>query len=176
LILRVNSENNGTFEATPSIRKVEYDFEEVLDEGYDPSHSPLGCPVYWRIVRRDDEKFYYSTFQVPRDYVLKVWGAKGLSYCDPVTGRAVARIETRLSDDETLSNGVRRDEIGHTPLQYEIIGEGFSLRELMQALKAFEAQRGPAPDDILIAFFGRYICEYLGQRQLTTELPQLIEQ
>jgi hypothetical protein len=35
--------------------------------------------------------------------------------------------------------------IGYTPLEYEIMGEGFSLRELMQALKAFEAQRRPAP-------------------------------
>ena len=65
---------------------------------------------------------------------------------------------------------------GHTPLEYEIMGEGFSLRELMQALKALEAQNGPAPEDMLTVFFERYICEYLGQRQLITRLPQLIEQ
>jgi hypothetical protein len=65
---------------------------------------------------------------------------------------------------------------GYTPLEYEIMCEGFSLRELMQALKAFEAQRSPAPEDMLIAFFGRYIREYLGRRQLITKLPQLIVQ
>ena len=27
---------------------------------------------------------------------------------------------------------------GHTPLEYEIMGEGFSLRELMQALKVWK--------------------------------------
>ena len=26
--------------------------EAIISEGYDPDHSPLGCPVYWRIVNR----------------------------------------------------------------------------------------------------------------------------
>ena len=39
--------------------------------------------------------------------------------------------------------------IGHTPLEYEIMGEGFSLRELMQALKTFEGQNSSAPEDML---------------------------
>ena len=63
---------------------------------------------------------------------------------------------------------------GHTSLEYEIMGEGFSLRELMQALKALEAHNGPAPEDMLTAFFERYICNCLGQRQLIAEMPQII--
>ena len=64
--------------------------------------------------------------------------------------------------------------VGYTPLEYEIVGEGFSLRELMQALKALEAHNGPAPEDMLTAFFERYIWEFLGQRQLIAEMPQII--
>ena len=63
---------------------------------------------------------------------------------------------------------------GYTPLEYEIMGEGFSLRELMQALKALEAHNGPAPEDMLTVFFERYICEFHGQRQLIAEMPQFI--
>ena len=65
---------------------------------------------------------------------------------------------------------------GYTPLEYEIMGEGFSLRELMQALKALEAHNGPAPEDMLTVFFERYICERLGQRQLIAKMPQIIAQ
>ena len=64
--------------------------------------------------------------------------------------------------------------VGYTPLEYEIMGEGFSLRELMQALKALEAHNGPAPEDMLAEFFERYICEFHGQRQLIAGMPQFI--
>jgi hypothetical protein len=66
--------------------------------------------------------------------------------------------------------------IGHTPVEYEIMGEGFSLRELMQALKALEAHNGPAPEKMLIEFFERYLCEHLNRRELITTMPQLIAQ
>ncbi len=99
LIFRVNLLSDGSADGTPCIADVEHRGIEVIDEGYDPYHSPLGCPVYWRVVKRGDGQFYYSTFQVPPDYVLKVWGASGLSYCDPFTGKAVARIETRFPDE-----------------------------------------------------------------------------
>jgi hypothetical protein len=56
------------------------------------------------------------------------------------------------------------------------MGEGFSLRELMQALKALEAHNGPAPEDMLTVFFERYICEFIGRRQLIAEMPQIIAQ
>jgi hypothetical protein len=58
--------------------------------------------------------------------------------------------------------------------QITLDNEGFSLRELMQALKALEAHNGPAPEDMLTAFFERYICEFLGQGQLIAEMPQII--
>jgi hypothetical protein len=52
--------------------------------------------VYWRIVNRGDERFYCSTFLATRDQVKRTWGMAGLTYCDPVTGNAFARIETKL--------------------------------------------------------------------------------
>jgi hypothetical protein len=73
--------------------------DEVLDEGYDPHHSPLGTPVYWRAIDRDGERFYCSTFLATRTRVMKCWGPLGLAYCDPITGMAVARLETNLLGD-----------------------------------------------------------------------------
>ncbi len=88
------SEGGRVAEVTPHISEVDRGWDEVIDEGYDPDHSPLGCPVYWRIVKRAGEQFYCSTFPVQRDGIIKLWDKPGLSYCDPVTGIAVARIET----------------------------------------------------------------------------------
>jgi hypothetical protein len=42
--------------------------------------------------------------------------------------------------------------IGYTPLEYELMAEGFSFRELMQALKALEVHYGPAPEAMLTEF------------------------
>jgi hypothetical protein len=96
LIVRVDPEDTtgSKFKLTPYIRDLEPAGDEVISEGYDADCSPLGCPVYWRIVKRADEHFYCSTFQATRDHIIKAWGTRGLAYCDPVTGMAVARIET----------------------------------------------------------------------------------
>jgi hypothetical protein len=96
LILLVETEGDNI---TPYIRQGEYDREEVISEGYDPDHSPLGTPVYWRIVNRGDQQFYCTTFLATRDQVKKAWGTAGLTYCDPVTGIAFARIETKLPNN-----------------------------------------------------------------------------
>ena len=80
---------------TSYIRETEPS-HEVIDEGYDPDHSPLGRPVYWRIVERNDGRLYLSTFLMPRANVIKIWGMEGLAHCDPVTGMAAVRIETVL--------------------------------------------------------------------------------
>jgi hypothetical protein len=64
--------------------------------------------------------------------------------------------------------------IGYTPLEYEIMGEGFSLRELMQALKTLEVHYGPAPEAMLNEIFEQYLCQYTEQEQLLTRMPQLI--
>jgi hypothetical protein len=95
LICVVEPEGDQCFNFTPYIRQGQYDREEIISEGYDPNHSPLG-PVYWRIVNRGDEQFYCSTFLATRDQVKKAWGTAGLTYCDPVTGTAFARIESKL--------------------------------------------------------------------------------
>jgi hypothetical protein len=102
LICRVESEGGGPvdeegrLEMARYVRKVERGPDEVIDEGYDPDNSPLGCPVYWRIVNRGNEQLYCSTFLAKRDLIINAWGTKALAYCDPVTGMAVAQIETLL--------------------------------------------------------------------------------
>jgi len=98
LIIHVDPLGGPCFELTPYVRQREYDGEEIIDEGYDPDHSPLGCPVYWRIVNRGGEKLYCSTFLATRDQVTKCWGAAGLVCCDPAKGIAFPQIETKLCD------------------------------------------------------------------------------
>ena len=96
LILRLDPLGAGEFKATPYIRQFEL-ADEVVDEGYDPYHSPLGCPVYWRIVNRGDQQIYCSTYLETRAQVIKTWGGQGHAYCNHITGMAVARIETMLT-------------------------------------------------------------------------------
>jgi hypothetical protein len=89
------------WKVTPYISEIERGWEEVIREGYDPYHSPLGCPVYWRVVNRGDEQLYCSTFLATRDQVIKGWGMRGIAHCDPVTGMAFARIETIIRTGDT---------------------------------------------------------------------------
>jgi hypothetical protein len=102
LICRVDpgrvSPEGSLLKLTPYIAEVETVWDEVLREGYDPDHSPLGCPIYWRFVTRGDEQLYCSTFVLTRDLVMKGWGTSALVYCDPITGTAAVRIETVLTD------------------------------------------------------------------------------
>jgi hypothetical protein len=51
LIARVEPQRDLRFKITPFIVEVETANDDVIDQGYDPHHSPLGCPVYWRIVK-----------------------------------------------------------------------------------------------------------------------------
>jgi hypothetical protein len=97
LLCRVEPQGDLRFKITPSIRSEGEDVcGEVISEGYDPDLSPLGCPVYWRVVSRGDEQFYWSTFVATRDQVARAWGPEALVYCDAAGGTAVARIETKL--------------------------------------------------------------------------------
>jgi hypothetical protein len=96
LICRAEEAENQRSNLTNYISEVEHGCDEIINEGYDPDHSPLGCPVYWRVVKRGDEYLYCSTFVVRRDQIIRAWGTKALAFCDPVTGMAVARIETLL--------------------------------------------------------------------------------
>jgi hypothetical protein len=45
LIVRVKNVGHLRFENIPSTREVDPGWDELIDEGYDPSGSPLG-PVY----------------------------------------------------------------------------------------------------------------------------------
>jgi hypothetical protein len=60
--------------------------------------------------------------------------------------------------------------LGYTPIEYEIMGGGFSMRELMGALRIIQN----APDDFLIDVFGRYARENLGKKLPTAAMPQLL--
>ena len=66
LICRVDLDSELPSRLRPYVRKVG-PCQEVIREGYDPYYSPLGCPVYWRIVSRVDEQFYCSTFMATRE-------------------------------------------------------------------------------------------------------------
>lgn len=95
LIITCESKGDQTFELTPYIRgEVDRGLDEV---SFDPDGSPLGCPVYWREVKRGDEQLCCITYLVTRDQTIRVWGVKGLSYCDPATGIAIAQTEGRAS-------------------------------------------------------------------------------
>src|SRR5262249_48313942 len=65
--------------------------------------------------------------------------------------------------------------VGHSPLELEIMEEGFSLRELMQALKTLEVNNGPAPEDMLTEFFQRFARLWLNRKQ-PINMPQVIAQ
>src|SRR5262249_24034902 len=96
LILRFQpaADSDRNFLMSPYIRQAESGEEDVvLSEEYDP-HSPLGCPVYRRFVNRGGAQFVTCcTFLASRARVIKAWGTKGLAYCDPITGMAVAQLE-----------------------------------------------------------------------------------
>ena len=97
LIVRVEPANDRTHGLTPFIREIDPGWDEVISEGYDPIYSPLGCPVYWRIVTRATEQLYLSTFLATREVVLKGGGRKGLAYRNRDTGMTPARLETLCS-------------------------------------------------------------------------------
>jgi hypothetical protein len=96
LICQGEPRGNRQFKLTPYIGPNDDGRERIIREGYDQDHSPLGCPVYWQVVNRGDEHFYWSTFVATRDQVARAWGPEALVYCDAAGGTAVARIETKL--------------------------------------------------------------------------------
>jgi hypothetical protein len=97
LIVRVKNTGDLQYENTPSIREVDPKWDILIDEGYDPNGSPLG-PVYWRVIRRASEKLYCSSFLATAEQIIRCWGPKGLAYCNPATGVAVAGVETVLPE------------------------------------------------------------------------------
>ena len=85
LICRVDTEEEGRrCKLTPFISEAERGWDEIISEGYDPDHSPLGCPVYWRVVNRGEQQFYFSTFAATRDQIIKGWGQEGLPIAIPL--------------------------------------------------------------------------------------------
>jgi hypothetical protein len=97
LIVRVKNVGHLRYEHTPSIREVDPKWDELIDEGYDANGSPLGA-VYWRVIRRAEEKLYCSSFLATPEEIIRCWGPKGLAYCNSTTGVAVARVETVLPE------------------------------------------------------------------------------
>jgi hypothetical protein len=72
----------------------------------------------------------------------------------------------------TDERAVLASALGCSSLEYEIRSEGFSMRELMQALKIFD----PVPEGFLTACFERYVRDRLKQEQLLTTIPQIMAQ
>jgi hypothetical protein len=97
LIVRAKNTGDLRCENTPYIREVDPGWDELIDEGYDANGSPLG-PVYWRVIRRAEEKLYCSSFLATPEEIIRCWGPKGLAYCNSTTGVAVARVETVLPE------------------------------------------------------------------------------
>lgn len=179
LICHVDPSGDLGVKCTPYIREVDFGTDQVLDEGYDPHHSPLGCPVYWRVINRGDEQFYCSTFLATRGQVMKAWGTKGLAYCDPATGMAVARIESNLGNDgppihDREMVGARSRKERENPVHFKVRDEGFSLRELMQALKFFDGSPGQLPEELLVRCFERYYRSFLGQPELISRTAEVL--
>ena len=50
LICRVDPAGDLGVKCAPYIREIDFGTDEVLDEGYDPHHSPLGSPVYSNVI------------------------------------------------------------------------------------------------------------------------------
>ena len=97
LIVRVEREGESCMSVTPMLRPARTERFEILDEGVDPFHSPLGRPVHWRVECRGDEHIYCSTFQATRDEVARTFGDEGLGLLDPGQNEATVTIETILT-------------------------------------------------------------------------------
>jgi hypothetical protein len=82
----------------PYISDVDLGWDELIDEGFDPRGGTGLGPVYWRIVMRASERFYISTFFMPRANAVYRYGEAVLKYCDPKTGMVPVRIESRLPE------------------------------------------------------------------------------
>ena len=100
LVTRVVHRGGLAYYLSTFLREKYVGWDELLDEGYDPIHSPLGCPVYWRIVVRGPERLYLSTFVLEREKILECWGPGALRHVDLFTGTGFARIETLLTAQE----------------------------------------------------------------------------
>ena len=100
LIIRAEHKGSFVYKLTPYISEIYQGWDKLIDEGYNPDSSLLGCSVYWRIIKRGEKLLYLSTFPVTRDDIIRDWGPKGLAYCDSTTGLAVARIETLLEHSD----------------------------------------------------------------------------
>jgi hypothetical protein len=97
LICCVENPERFAFVPRTLISDVDLDGDdELIEDGFEPSSGSEIGPVYYCHVVRAGEQFALGTFMAPRVWVLKAWGPAGLAYCDPVTGMAPARIETRL--------------------------------------------------------------------------------
>jgi hypothetical protein len=126
--------------------KNSYDLEQVTPE--------LLREIEGRLLR-----VYHAAQPLERPDAVELLGVYGEHFFKTATPEERAALATA---------------IGYTPLEYEIMGEGFSLRELMQALKTLEVYNGPAPEAMLTEFFEQYVWQYTEQEQLLTQMPRLI--
>lgn len=64
--------------------------------------------------------------------------------------------------------------VGYTPVQFKVKEEGFSLRELMQALKFLDDLPAHLPEQFLICCFERYCRNFLGEPGLIDRISELL--
>jgi hypothetical protein len=57
---------------------------------------------------------------------------------------------------------------------FKVRDEGFSLRELMQALKLFDGSPGQLPEEVLVRCFERYYRSFLGQPELISRTAEVL--
>jgi hypothetical protein len=97
--------SNASLEFAYHINEKELGWDNTVSEGYDLHDSPLGCPVYWRVIMWGNKWLYCNTFLLPRDDVIRGWGPRALVFCDPVTATAAVRLQTYIRRQSSQRRG-----------------------------------------------------------------------
>jgi hypothetical protein len=112
--------------------------------------------------------------EVEEDYLKMYHAAKPCNRADAIDLLSVygEHFYKTASPEERAAYAIA---MGCTPLEYEIRAEGFSMRELMQALKTIDAAN-TAPEALLTKCFDRYVSQWLKSNRPINNMPQLIAQ
>jgi hypothetical protein len=159
-------------------KKVEITLDNLIaalkSEYEDKTDVPLLILRHWA-------KNNYDMQQATREQVSEI--EKGFlklyQQSQPLErGEARALLEVYDEHLHRTTTFTEREEIaialGYTPVEFKIREEGFSLRELMQALKFFDGPPPQWPESILAASFERYFRLHLGRPELAARTPEAI--
>lgn len=104
LVVRFAADNRAELCATIVKRESH---GEVLDEGLDETHSPLGVPVHWQIVRRGSQLIYRSMFNAPVEWVERAYGADARQIIRPGQRDVAVTIETEIPPENSSADPFR---------------------------------------------------------------------